>query len=468
MKNRFWTKVAFILTLILATCVLAGCFVPFVPSEGTDESAEIEALIKQYLSYYYLFDYDPDEVKFDLTTGELSGLDNYTFYLSPGAYYSLMYSTDSEEPAYGIGLGLSYDGWYVANVALGSPADKAGVLAGDIIRIMNYESIYLTTPYERLYNLLYNSDTLSLSVVRNGVKINFPVFEKEQIIAHYVEYFFIDGDGKVVTNFDIDETASESDLAAYYPHYAAYSLGLIDNGAVGYIKLHQFTFTEAEAETRITHEFNAAMELFKAAYNGTGKLVLDLNYNPGGSVDYCTQVSKFFIRGDEQGELLSVYEMRNKYGESLVEDDENKVVSVYDDYFDETAEEQQIVVLTNEGSASASEMLTGCLWVYGTAIQVGTQTYGKGISQTVLPLKAYNIIVDGKIEPSYSALYFTFAYFYSPAYKNAVYSNYCNQTDMNGNGYLDKNETLRGYIPLDDNICETMQQQMIRVSHIFG
>jgi hypothetical protein len=92
-------------------------------------------------------------------------------------------------------------------------------------------------------------------------------------------------------------------------------------------------------------------------------------------------------------------------------------------------------------------MLTGVCLAYETAFQVGTQTFGKGIAQTVSTLAPETIVVNGKSERSYYAIYYTFAFFFTPTVTGSLspYNNYCNQSDLFGNG--DRSQPERGYMP---------------------
>ena len=128
--------------------------------------------------------------------------------------------------------------------------------------------------------------------------------------------------------------------------------------------------------------------------------------------------------------------------------DKTTTNSVYQNYFDVNAQQPQIVVLTNGRSASASELLTGALLDYQTAVQVGTNTYGKGCGQAVVQIKPAKANVGGKIVDSYWAAYMTFVKFYTPL------SNQC----MHGIGFA----------PQSQNVAETFESQIGRAIEIFS
>ncbi|MBE5039497.1 S41 family peptidase [Ructibacterium gallinarum] len=129
---------------------------------------------------------------------------------------------------------------------------------------------------------------------------------------------------------------------------------------IGRINITQFT-----PET--SDKFENAMENLEA--KGMKKLIIDLRNNPGGLVDEATAIADLFIEKDN----VIVYTM-DKHGNRT-------------DYIAEKdAIQMPVVLLTNQGSASASEILTGALKDYGVGYQIGEKTYGKGVVQGVFPV----------------------------------------------------------------------------------
>ena len=104
-------------------------------------------------------------------------------------------------------------------------------------------------------------------------------------------------------------------------------------------------------------------------------------------------------------------------------------------------------MLTDGYSASASELLLGSLLDYGTAVQVGTTTYGKGIAQGVILLKAALANIDGQLVDSYWAAYMTYVKYYTP-------SDFC------PHGV--------GFTPSAQNTADTYQQKMSRAIEILS
>ena len=148
-------------------------------------------------------------------------------------------------------------------------------------------------------------------------------------------------------------------------------------GTIGYISVSQFIENTDE-------QFIEAVD--KLEKEGMTGLVLDLRDNGGGLVDSCVNmVSRIIPEGD-----LIVYTEDKNGGKIEYNSNSDKVLDV------------PIVILVNEDTASASEIMTGCLKDYGLAEVLGTQTFGKGIVQSIVPF------VDG------SAMKLTVAKYYTP------------------------------------------------------
>lgn len=490
-KNKPVIVVASVLIMVVALVFAISCVGNISFSLGLLDE------VLQIMDIYYLYDYNADALLQNAYDGFSAGLDPYTFIMDPYEYYELMHAEDE-----GTYFGISYknsenpdaSGVEIHSVVLDSPADcaisedgkYAGLRAGDIIVSVNGISVkgYTAT---QLNEMMSDFTSAAITVNRNGTVISFGSIERDNLTNRYVEYFYMDETGEVRTNMKyyyndgstvytnlpyVEGTDGQGIINMndpdIYPHYDAYSLQNIDSGLIGYVKLHEFSYTTAENVSHTTIDFSAAMNVFRDSYGGEGKLVLDLNGNPGGYNDYCQSVASYFIYNGTPGEELEVCNLRMK-------DDSNvetyKVKSKYADYFDENAEEPQIFVLTNNNSASASEMLTGAILVYETGVQIGLQTYGKGISQTIIAVgDPVTIVYKGQKVSSSYAFYFTFAKFYTPNVpgSQSPYNNYCNQSDLNGNGVIDENETKRGFAPLPENEFGTLYDQMLRVNELCG
>ena len=205
-----------------------------------------------------------------------------------------------------------------------SPAEKAGIKSGDII------------------------------VSVDGVEYGYEDFSK---IADYIKgkegtkvKLGIERDGKKL-DFEIERAKIEINLVT--------SKMIEEN--IGYVKLSSFDANAAK---------NFKEKVDKLVENGAKSLIIDLRNNGGGIVDSSTDIADFFL---EKGKTIITIK-DNKQKEEKTVAKQNQTYSM------------PVVILVNENTASASEILTGALQENNRAKVIGTKTYGKGVIQTVIPL----------------------------------------------------------------------------------
>jgi carboxyl-terminal processing protease len=252
-----------------------------------------------------------------------------------GMMDAVVYETATSEldGAYeGIGAYVDTEGDYLTIVSPieGSPAEAAGLRAGDQIVAIDGEDMTGSTPEEARQKVLGPAGTqVTLTVVREGETepLEFTI-TRAKIIINSVT-------GKML------------------------------EGSIAYIDINSFG-------TKTTGELTAVLdELLPQNPRG---IIVDLRNNPGGYLDTSVEVASQFI---DQGVIL--YE---QYG--------NGNRDVFNSHGNGRATDLPIVVLVNEGSASASEILAGALQDYGRAELVGVQSYGKGSVQQWIPLSHDN------------------------------------------------------------------------------
>jgi len=252
--------------------------------------------------------------------------DQQTFYMEPQLYEN---ETSSLQGQYeGIGAYVDTEGDYLTIVSPieGSPAEQAGLLPGDKVIAIDGEDMTGVSPEEARLKVLGPEGTqVTLTVAREG--------EPEPL-----EF--------TITRAQIEIRSAEGKM-------------LEDN--LGYVDIN--TFGE-----QTTQELRAALdELLKQNPRG---LVIDLRNNPGGYLSTSVEVASEFI---DEGVIL--YE---EYGDGR-RDTHNALGSGQ-------ATDIPLVVLINEGSASASEILAGALQDYERAMLVGVKSFGKGSVQNWVPL----------------------------------------------------------------------------------
>ena len=310
---------------------------------------KLQEILKN-LDDYFLYDksIDPEKVEAAMLQGLMAGLgDDYAYYYNEEEYKELQESNEGEY--YGIGVQVSQNietmVITVAHVFRNSPAMEAGMLEGDIIVGVAGQDI-------RQMNI---DDVVGLIKGEAGSKVEIVVFRPSL--------------NENVT-LQVERRKVEQDFV--------YWEMLEDN--IGYIELIQFAGNAAGQFKLALKELNA---------QGMEGLVLDLRGNPGGLLDSVVDIAGQLLPG---GVVLTV--------KSNFTADE--VHRVKDSGF-----KTPLVVLVNEYSASASEVLSGAIQDYGVGTLVGTTTYGKGIVQWILPLK------DGK-----TGVKFTIADYYTPNGRN--------------------------------------------------
>ena len=269
-----------------------------------------------------------DEVDYEtLINGAFIGVldslgDPYSAYYSdPSRVQASEESVVGEYSGIGVQLGIAASGrCYVTAVIEGGPADRAGIVEGDLFLKVDGKDVASLTPVE-VSELLKGEEGTSVSVtirIKNGEQTFIIKREKMAITISFYE--------------------------------------MKDNG-VGYIKLMSF-------EKNSPAEFyKAKAELIKA---GATSLIVDLRDNHGGYLNSALAIADEFI---EEGDMLHLRK-KGKIVQTVRPTDRKKT-------------EIPIVLLINENSASSAEVLAAALQDNGKAILVGTGTYGKGAAQII-------------------------------------------------------------------------------------
>lgn len=263
--------------------------------------------------------------------GMLSGLDPHSSYLDAEGYKDLQVGTTGEFGGLGIEVGME-DGFVkVISPIDDTPAQRAGVQAGDLIIRLDSKPVKGMTLHQ------------AVNIMRGKVGTD--------IILTIVR----DGEDKPLEITITRDTIKVQSVK-----------GRILEGGYGYIRISQFQSHTGE---------NLAKQIGKLREESKGKisgLILDLRNNPGGVLNAAVEVSDAFL---EKGLIV--------YTQGRVPDSELKFSATPNELLDGAP----MVVLVNGGSASASEIVAGALQDHKRAIIMGSQTFGKGSVQTILPLK---------------------------------------------------------------------------------
>jgi len=262
--------------------------------------------------------------------GMLSGLDPHSAYLDTEAFAELQVGTSGEFGGLGIEVGME-DGFVkVISPIDDTPAQKAGVEAGDLIIRLDETPVKGLTLKEAVDIMRGKpGSTIVLTIVREGRDKPFKLTLERAIIKV-----------KSVKTKNFDQ-------------------------GFGYVRITQFQSNTGE-------NLIEAIEDLKKKNDGNLKgLVLDLRNNPGGVLSAAVSVSDAFL---EKGLIV--------YTEGRVADAELKFKATPTD----NLKGAPLVVLINGGSASASEIVAGALQDHKRAVIIGTKSFGKGSVQTIIPM----------------------------------------------------------------------------------
>jgi len=292
-------------------------------SKGTDKISEVLTLLQSK----YMGELDVDK----LIDGAINGIfenieDPYTRYLTPDEFDEAINSGNEEYYGIGVHISLTKDGGEakIIGVMPDTPAKKAGIKAGDIIKKVDNIVVSEDNYYEAS-NAIKGQEgtTVKLILERNGKELEFDVVR-----------------AKIVS----------SDISSS-----------VINKNIGYIKI--FSFEQGVYENFRDEYYNM---INKEKVDG---IIIDLRDNPGGFVDETVRIADLLCGS---GTII-----KQEYGDGttrLYTSDKEKC-------------QVPLVVLVNENSASASEILAGSIKDLGAGKLVGTTTFGKGIMQSYIALE---------------------------------------------------------------------------------
>jgi carboxyl-terminal processing protease len=267
--------------------------------------------------------------------GMLSGLDPHSSYLDAKSFEDLQTTTTGEFGGLGLEVGLENGFVKVISPIDDTPAQKAGIEAGDLIIKIDGKPVKGMSLNEAVESMRgARGSTIELTIVREGTAQPMDIKLKRDII-------------KVLS---VKSRALESGYA--------------------YVRISQF-----QANTGA--EFRKAIEKLKVDNKPLKGVVLDLRNNPGGVLQASVDVADAFIR---DGLVV--------YTEGRLPNAKAQFSATPDDITDGTP----LVVLINGGSASASEIVAGALQDHKRAVVMGTASFGKGSVQTVVPLSESSAI----------------------------------------------------------------------------
>ena len=296
-------------------------------SEQTSDIAETLEDYRKIIDKYYLGDIDEEKLKEGAIAGYIKGLDDeYTEYISKEDMAD--YMADTTGNFVGIGVYMVQDTEankiMVLSPIKGSPAEKAGLQPGDYIIAVDGVT-YTGEQMTEASNKIKGETgtTVKLQIQRKDETLDIEL-TRENIKVNPVE-------GEVLEN------------------------------NIGYIEFSSFDDGTAE-------EFKAKFEELQG--KGIKSLIIDLRNNGGGIVDEALEIANYILDKDS----VILYEVDKNNNETVEKTTDDPIINM------------PIVILTNENTASSSEILAGALKDHKKATIVGEKTYGKGVIQRLLTL----------------------------------------------------------------------------------
>lgn len=303
-----------------------------IPIEDIQRFSNALGQIKQY----YVKPVKDDELFDNAIRGMLSGLDPHSSYLDEEAFKDLQLSTSGEFAGLGLEVTMEEGVIKVVTPLVDTPAFKAGIKSGDYIVKLGSQTV----------QGLSLRKAVDIMRGREGTKVNLTILRK--------------GETKPLPFSVMREKITMQSVKSK----------VLDNG-FGYVRLLQFQAMTGD---------DMAKAIAQLKQQNQGKLrgmILDLRNNPGGLLETAIQVADAFLDARKHKKPETIVYTRGRLPGS-----EFSAVANAGDILDNAP----LVVLINNGSASASEIVAGALKDNKRAIILGTKSFGKGSVQTVLPL----------------------------------------------------------------------------------
>ncbi|MDP1785126.1 MAG: S41 family peptidase [Sulfuricurvum sp.] len=331
MKNKKMMVVGFISAITISFALSTSLIAKSDPVAQPSEASRLQSLAKFTKVLSIVEQYNVDGLGIDQLIdkslqGLLSNLDAHSSFLDKKSFDSLKSQTDGEFGGLGITVGMRDNVLTVIAPIEGTPADKAGIKAGDIILKIN-DKPTLSMNIDDAISLMRGTPKtpIDLTVIRKGAA--------EPLKFHIIR----------------DIITVES----------VYTRTIDDN--ILYIRVTSF-------DKKVATDVKAALKKHAAKSKG---VILDLRNNPGGLLDQAVELTDLFV---DEGVIVS-QKGRNKSDDVSYSATKKGTVC-----------RLPMIVLINEGSASASEIVSGAMQDLKRAVIVGATTFGKGSVQVVMPI----------------------------------------------------------------------------------
>lgn len=299
------------------------------------KNMELFGKVYKEISFNYVDEINPEEFMREGIKGMLKSLDPYTVFIDESKQEDIDLMTNGKYGGIGVTIGVRNDRITITEILEGYAAQKQGIRIGDVVIEVDGEPI-TSSDIDDLSAKVKGEPgtTVQLKVLRNNDKdtLLFNIIREEIVIRNLI-------------------------YADFYPK----------NSNNVYLKLSNFSRSAAE-------EIKNALKKLKEE-KPIESIVLDLRGNPGGLLDVAVEVCNKFLKKDL---LIVSTKGRDPNSEKKYFAKEEPIVP-----------NEKVIVLINENSASASEIVAGAIQDHDRGIILGTQSFGKGLVQTITPI-SYN------------------------------------------------------------------------------
>ncbi len=301
-------------------------------AKGSDyESIELFTDVMAIIKKSYVEEVDTKKLVYGAINGMLSSLDPHSSFMPPDTYKEMKIDTKGAFGGLGIEISIKDGVLTVISPIEDTPAFKAGIKAGDMILKIDdkfTKDLNINDAVKRMRG--QKGSKVILTIMREGFEKpkEFPII-RDIIQVKSVKFHLMDG-------------------------------------GYGYVRIAQF-------QEKTDDDLSKALKTMKEEYKGELKgLVLDMRNDPGGLLDQAVKVADHFV---PEGQMIVYTEGREKDSKMQFTSKRGGKEPNY-----------PVVVVINGGSASASEIVAGALQDHKRAIIMGTQSFGKGSVQTIIPM----------------------------------------------------------------------------------
>ncbi|MDB9760591.1 S41 family peptidase [Pelagibacteraceae bacterium] len=324
-------KINLLITVVFFNLLINTGYLYAKSSDELYKKIDLFSEVLETIKKEYVDEVDQAEVMDSAINGVLQSLDPYSAYMSPKSFEGMRSDTKGEFGGLGIEIGMEAGVVKVIAPIDDTPASNAGIKSGDYIVKINEEQVQgksLTEAVELMRGPI--GSEINLTIRRKNVKkaldfkITRAVIEVKSVVAKIIG----------------------------------------EREKIGYLRLKSFNENSNEQLSKSINKFEKNNKL--SGY------ILDLRNNPGGLLSQAISITDFFL---DDGEIVST---------------KGRKISETRRFFSKKGDGingKPLIVIINNGSASASEIVSGALKDHKRAIILGERTYGKGSVQSIIPLK---------------------------------------------------------------------------------